>query len=358
MTHVFSYTPAGEVSKAYPTNPGTDLLALPRVKKMWDEAAAELSTGGDASARGAVSLVACDASLEDDQTIPFAVASCRSSEGTTWVLGMFFEAGDNPLDYQQALEAEVPVIGAIERTAEWAKGRRAEHVEQAVLSTIYLALRRHGNDLVARKQLVDPRPQPFYKMFVFGLDAAGKSTFVTYLRTGEYVENLLPTKRREIHTLLVDDHLTIKIWDMPGQEVLRKSWTRGMEGSDILVFVLDAADSEKFQVAKAELWKVLNRYEVEGIPLAFLANKCDLLPSRRNLTDESFSDAPTNPVGTQSGSDACQDVTREGLVEAFDLEAVTNREWQLFFTSLVTKEGVEAAVNWILERVVPEFPAQ
>ncbi|MHA1731790.1 MAG: ADP-ribosylation factor-like protein [Promethearchaeota archaeon] len=243
-------------------------------------------------------------------------------------IGLWFDENDNPLDYQGLFEEKVLSLFPVEKLFESFEGEDF----QVFLPTLFLAFRRYFLEEMGspRKKAVDGHTSGM-KMFVFGLDGVGKSTLVTYLKTGKFVENLLPTKHRETSTIMVDGK-PVHVWDMPGQDLLRKSWQRGVEASDILLYMIDLGDPGRFELAKTELWNILNRYEVEGVPLAFVANKRDLLP-RGNL------------------------ITEEMIIEGFELDQIVNREWGLFFTSLKDDVGVDSVVEWVREKTRVDAPS-
>ncbi len=237
-------------------------------------------------------------------------------------IGFHFDKGDNPLDYQPVFEEKLltlfigaPIFENISNPDNY-----------VLLPTFYLSFRRQANEMLSTARKKTQRERSWIrKIFVFGLDAAGKSTFSNWLLGREFEDKILPTKRRAIINLTLNG-MPVRVWDMPGQEVLRKSWRRGMEASDMLVYIIDLADPERFELAKMELWNVLNRYEVEGVPLVFLANKSDLLPS-----EDAF--------------------TADMIITAFELDKIVNREWALFFTSMKTERGLPDVVDWVTRKL-------
>lgn len=70
--------------------------------------------------------------------------------------------------------------------------------------------------------------------------------------------------------------MTIKIWDMGGQKKFRGMWERYCRGVEVIVFVIDAADSKLFGQANKELQTLLTKPSLAHVPLLVLLNKCDL----------------------------------------------------------------------------------
>ncbi|MHA1819693.1 MAG: ADP-ribosylation factor-like protein [Promethearchaeota archaeon] len=159
------------------------------------------------------------------------------------------------------------------------------------------------------------------KVFLYGLDNAGKSSWVRFLKTGKFDYNFFtPTKKKVIHNIKIDSRLKIILWEMPGQKSFRRVWLRGIQDSNIIVFMLDAADEERFAEAKREFWRILSRYELRGVPLLFIANKVDLVENKFKLSH---------------------------IEEFFSLDEINDREWCIKFMSLATKEGCDEVIEWL-----------
>lgn len=71
-------------------------------------------------------------------------------------------------------------------------------------------------------------------------------------------------------------NVTIKLWDIGGQPRFRSMWERYCRGVNSIVYVVDAADEEKFETSKKELFDLLTKPPLAGIPLLVLGNKNDL----------------------------------------------------------------------------------
>merc|ERR1711976_854460 len=71
-------------------------------------------------------------------------------------------------------------------------------------------------------------------------------------------------------------NVTIKLWDIGGQPRFRSMWERYCRGVNAIVYVVDAADPKKFDTARKELYDLLKKPPLEGIPLLVLGNKNDL----------------------------------------------------------------------------------
>ena len=71
-------------------------------------------------------------------------------------------------------------------------------------------------------------------------------------------------------------NVTIKMWDIGGQTRFRSMWERYCRGVNAIVYVVDSADKEKFELSRKELHELLTKPPLAGIPLLVLGNKNDL----------------------------------------------------------------------------------
>ncbi|XP_041737815.1 ADP-ribosylation factor-like protein 4D [Coregonus clupeaformis] len=115
---------------------------------------------------------------------------------------------------------------------------------------------------------------------VIGLDSAGKTSLLYRLKLREFVETI-PTKGFNTERIKVAvgssrAATTFQVWDVGGQEKLRPLWKSYTRRTDGLVFVVDAAETERIEEAKVELHRISRSAENQGVPVLVLANKQDL----------------------------------------------------------------------------------
>ena len=113
------------------------------------------------------------------------------------------------------------------------------------------------------------------ELALIGLQNAGKTSFVNVVSGGEFVEDMIPTVGFNMRKV-TKNKVSIKMWDMGGQERFRNMWERYCRGVTAVVYVLDAADKENFPLAKTELHALMQKPAVAGVPLLVLGNKSDL----------------------------------------------------------------------------------
>ena len=109
---------------------------------------------------------------------------------------------------------------------------------------------------------------------MLGLDSAGKTTLLYYLKLGEVVTTI-PTIGFNVETLSYKNNEFV-VWDIGGQDKIRGLWRHYFAGERELVFVVDSTDRTRFGVAKEELQKLLAEEALRDAKVLVLANKQDL----------------------------------------------------------------------------------
>jgi len=141
------------------------------------------------------------------------------------------------------------------------------------------------------------------KVVISGLDNAGKTTMVSFLQTGTFIEHT-PTMGKDETTIEVQG-VRINIVDMGGQKDFRSLWTGELKDAAFVIYMVDAADKNRFEEAKTELWKLSSL--LEDKPLLVLANKYDLrdVASISEIMDalelEKFSSFQIIPISCKTG---------------------------------------------------------
>jgi ADP-ribosylation factor 6 len=118
------------------------------------------------------------------------------------------------------------------------------------------------------------------KIFLFGIDNAGKTALSGALK-GEKLTETEPTITFDI-TKLIIKKIEFAVWDAPGQIKFREAWKEGLQKAQVLMFVVDTTDVQRFEEAKRELDKVLNTLETSRIPLVICFHKMDLPAAQKN----------------------------------------------------------------------------
>lgn len=155
------------------------------------------------------------------------------------------------------------------------------------------------------------------KLVFCGLDRAGKTTIIKTIQEGELVQTMR-TIGFTMDQIKINDEI-LEIIDLGGQIDFRPGWSLHLNSAGIVIWVIDASDSERFTEATNEFNKSI-KYIPQTSLIVVLANKQDL----DNAVEEDI------------------------IKELFKLENLKNN-WKLFSTSSITTEGLKPAFTWIYE---------
>ena len=112
------------------------------------------------------------------------------------------------------------------------------------------------------------------KLLMVGLDAAGKTTILYKLKLGEVISSI-PTIGFNVEQVSYKN-LKMNIWDIGGQDKIRKLWKHYYDSCDGLIFVIDSNDEKRLPEAAEELGKLHRELDLKNVPFLILANKQDL----------------------------------------------------------------------------------
>ena len=82
------------------------------------------------------------------------------------------------------------------------------------------------------------------KVVICGLDNAGKTTMVSFLQKGTFIEHT-PTMGKE-QSMIEVQGIRINLMDMGGQKDFRSLWLGEMKDAQCVIFMLDASAPERF----------------------------------------------------------------------------------------------------------------
>ena len=245
---------------------------------------------------------------------------------------VFDKDEDNPYDHRNDFEESLNVF-VFPKILSFMKSVNSE-LTTAIIS-IFLDIR--GSYLISQEEtgyhaedvIIEEATQPkqrIAKLFLYGIDNAGKSSFMRYLKTdGKFDHNYFPpTKKFVIHKIELEQNVKLIFWEMPGQQSFRRVWLRGVQDSNLLMFMLDAADKERYMEAKGAFWSIITQPEVRDVPVLFIVNKIDLLDNEMEL---------------------------QNIAQVFSLPDLKGRTWDIKFTSCVNKKGIKDVLNWIAQSV-------
>jgi small GTP-binding protein len=153
------------------------------------------------------------------------------------------------------------------------------------------------------------------RILLVGLDAAGKTTVLYKLKLGDTVHTI-PTIGFNVEVVQYKK-LTFTMWDVGGQEKIRKLWRHYYSGTDAIIFVVDSNDRERIDVVASELHNMLDSDELRYASLLVLANKQDLrnsMPAAEIIQKLQLDKLRGRDYYVQS----CVATTGDGLYEGLD----------------------------------------
>ncbi|KAG2493315.1 hypothetical protein HYH03_008450 [Edaphochlamys debaryana] len=156
------------------------------------------------------------------------------------------------------------------------------------------------------------------ELSLVGLNKGGKSTLVQVLTTGTFTEDMIPTVGFNMRKL-TKGGVTIKMWDLGGQQRFRSLWERYCRGVQAIVFVVDSADADSVPSAARELHSLLEKPSLKGIPLLVLGNKNDL-PGAMGVPQ---------------------------LTAAMNLRALPDREVAVYSISCKNHSNIDRTLEWL-----------
>jgi len=160
-----------------------------------------------------------------------------------------------------------------------------------------------------------------YKVVVIGLNNAGKTTTVYKLLLGEVVVTT-PTIGSNVEEIQYKN-LKFQMWDLGGQENLRKTWTTYYEGAHAIVLVIDSTDVDRIPLAREELDKLLAMESTKSSALLVYANKQDL---KGALQPAEISDA-------------------------LGLSGIKDHDWTIQGCCALTGEGLYEGLDWVVAKI-------
>ncbi|TFJ83143.1 hypothetical protein NSK_005563 [Nannochloropsis salina CCMP1776] len=160
------------------------------------------------------------------------------------------------------------------------------------------------------------------RLLMLGLDAAGKTTILYRLQLGEDVHSI-PTIGFNVEKVEYRN-ISFTIWDVGGQDRLRKLWRHYYKDNDALIFVIDSADRARLNEARSELHHLLSEPQLLDSILLIYANKADLP----------------------------QAISVQEMARLLQLDNVAKgRPWYVQPSCAVTGDGLVEGLDWLSEKL-------
>lgn len=115
------------------------------------------------------------------------------------------------------------------------------------------------------------------RILVLGLNEAGKSSFLLRLsRPDAALSCLQPTEGFNVVCINAENGSSLNFWELGGSETVRSYWPNFLHDTNVLVYVVDSADTKRLRCAAHEFQRVLQDERLRRVPVLVLANKQDL----------------------------------------------------------------------------------
>ena len=156
------------------------------------------------------------------------------------------------------------------------------------------------------------------RILVLGLDNSGKTTILKRL-SDEEISSIMPTQGFNVKSL-VQNGLTLNVWDIGGQKSIRPYWRNYLERTDALVYVIDSSDEKRMEETGIELDQLMAEDKLDDVPVLIFANKQDLISAH----------------------------SAEEISEGLNLVSINNRPWHIQPCSAKSGEGLKDGMEWIM----------
>ncbi|KAI9024066.1 ADP-ribosylation factor-like protein 8B [Hyaloraphidium curvatum] len=156
------------------------------------------------------------------------------------------------------------------------------------------------------------------ELTLVGLQNSGKTTLVNVICSGQFSEDMIPTVGFNMRKV-TKGNVTMKLWDLGGQARFRSMWERYCRGVNAIVFVLDSADLSKVPAARQELQTLLEKPQLNGIPVLVLGNKNDLAGA----------------------------LTADQIIEQLGLKGIQGREVACYSISAKNHVNIDLTLQWL-----------
>jgi len=155
------------------------------------------------------------------------------------------------------------------------------------------------------------------RILMVGLDAAGKTTILYKLKLGEVVTTI-PTVGFNVETVEYKS-LRMTVWDVGGQDRIRKLWRHYYVGTQGLIFVVDSVDRDRIADVQDELHKMLSEAEMRDASVLVYANKQDL-------------------PGAMTAAD---------MAEKLNMQSLSGRKWFIQSACATRGDGLYEGLDWL-----------
>ncbi|KAA8496821.1 GTP-binding protein SAR1B [Porphyridium purpureum] len=160
-----------------------------------------------------------------------------------------------------------------------------------------------------------------------GLDNAGKTTLMHVLRDDKVAVHA-PTQHPTTEEVVIGK-VRFRVSDLGGHRAARELWASYYTSVDAIIFMVDAADRERFPEVKKELDQLLADEALADVPFLIFGNKIDLQEA-----------APEDELRHALG--LIHLTTGKGTTTTKDIRPI-----EIFMCSVGRKMGISEGFEWL-----------
>jgi ADP-ribosylation factor-like protein 1 len=167
----------------------------------------------------------------------------------------------------------------------------------------------------------------------------------------------VPTIGFNVETLRYKN-IKFQVWDLGGQSSIRPYWRCYYPNTDAVIFVVDSTDIERLEIAKAELFALLDVRTRCGSARpgarARAPARADALtpqPSRPKIRDDAQEEELKDAIllVMANKQDMKGALNSQQLSEAMGLKTIRNRQWSIQETSATQGKGLYEGFDWLVQ---------
>lgn len=166
------------------------------------------------------------------------------------------------------------------------------------------------------------------KILFLGLDNSGKSVLLDRLKESNFTIHP-PTIYTHVEKLTIDN-MNFEAYDLGGLDFCKKTWKTHFQATHGVVYLVDAADTLRFEESKKELDKLLVAPELAKVPFVILGNKMD---KKEAVQEEDLRFA----LG----------LAKKGISSTEKINEIDGRPIEVFMCSLANKTGYIDGIRWL-----------